>query len=52
MKVDTVKIKSADGFVTINKSDFDAKIHTKFGAKPVAKKTASKSLFASKKKKK
>ena len=38
MKIPTMKIvnKAAkDGFGIINEADFDAKVHTKYGAKPI-----------------
>ena len=40
--IPTVKIeaKTAKGYRVINESDFDPKLHRKFGASPLPKKTA------------
>lgn len=36
-KCETIKVEHEDGFMVINESDFDPKVHKKFGEKPAVK---------------
>ena len=44
----TVKVKNADGFMIINESDFDAKVHKKY-KEPAADKKAAETAETAKK---
>lgn len=46
MKCETIKIVNGDGFMVINKADFDPKIHTEYGAKKPEKKPAKKTKLS------
>lgn len=37
MKCETIKVAHGDGFMVINKSDFDPKVHTEYGKQPEKK---------------